>query len=37
MKAMDSNSFAWSEASPGAYRTYKHHMKSFLFYSMHVI
>jgi hypothetical protein len=35
MKTVDSNSFAWRKASPGAYSTYKCHMESFLFYSMH--
>jgi hypothetical protein len=33
---MDSNTFL-SKASPGAYSTYKCHIESILFYSMHVM
>jgi hypothetical protein len=37
VKTVDSNSFVWSKASPGAYSTYKRHMEPFLLYSMHVM
>jgi hypothetical protein len=34
---MDANSFCVEQGKPGVFSTYKYHMKSFLFYSMHVI